>query len=209
MFSSLEWVPLLCILYITHYSAPILQSTDHSWLCPGTDGPLRETATGRKNLTEHQYRAGFSSNGGVKHSTNLNTKLALFRSDLAWRRTPAKVWKLFFVPTSSSLRNFKKWEEEKDQEERKKKTRVSKICASCLQTWEMPLSALCCLGVTQIRSGCLSRLNMDQNRQRSKRYKAGQRSAATENTENAHTVEMCMFSERTYLPSHIDQNKKQ
>lgn len=52
----------------------------------------------------------------------------------------------------------------------------------------MPLSALCCLGVMQISSGCLSRLNRDQNRRWSNRYTAGRRSAATERTENTQTV---------------------
>lgn len=68
-----------------------------------------------------------------------------------------------------------KREEKKEQTKRK--------CLSCLQTWEMPLSALCCLGVMQISSGCLSRQNRDQNRQWSNHYKAGWRSAATGKTD--------------------------
>lgn len=79
-------------LYHLHHSVSViiclsffcLQTT--AWLCPGTDGLLRGTATGSKKqkLTEHRYRAGFSSNAGVKHLTNFSTKPALFPSALAW-----------------------------------------------------------------------------------------------------------------------------
>lgn len=85
----------------------------------------------------------------------------------------------------------------------------------------MPLSALCCLGVMQISSGCLSRLNRDQNRQWSNRYKAGLRSAATEKTESAHTQTVKTYTEKCahtlgcikvytfkYLGSHIYKDKK-
>lgn len=94
-----------------------LQTT--AWLCPGTDGLVCGTAMGCKNLPEHRYRAGFSSNAEVKHLTNFSTKPALFRSVLAWTWTSAKVWKLF-VWTSKSLRNSRAREKERDQAERKK-----------------------------------------------------------------------------------------
>lgn len=88
-------------LYHLHHSVSIIICLSFfclhttAWLCPGTDGLVCGTATGSKNLTEHRYRAGFSSNAGVKHLTNFSTKPALFRSILAWTWTPAKVWKLF------------------------------------------------------------------------------------------------------------------
>lgn len=77
-FTSLRVSVIICLSFFC------LQTT--AWLCPGTDGLLRGTATGSKKqkLTEHRYRAGFSSNAGVKHLTNFSTKPALFRSALAW-----------------------------------------------------------------------------------------------------------------------------
>lgn len=85
-----ESTPLSLIILLSFFC---LQTT--AWLCPATDGLVCGTATGCKNLTEHRYRAGFSSNAEVKHLTNFSTKPALFRSVLAWTWTSAKVWKLF------------------------------------------------------------------------------------------------------------------
>lgn len=106
-------------------------------------------------------------------------------------------------------------ERERSGGKKKKKRTDKKKCPSCLQTWEMPLSALCCLGVMQISSGCLSRLNRDQNRRWSNRYTAGRRSAATERTENTHTdskicAEKCKSQIHTfkYVCSHIHKDKK-
>lgn len=73
------------------------------------------------------------------------------------------------------------WEQGSKRRNRGRKNTQKNVACRHKKT---PLSALCCLGVMQISSGCLSRLNRDQNRQRSNHYKAGRRSAATEKTEN-------------------------
>lgn len=111
--------------------------------------------------------------------------------------------------------NFLKSAEFESKGERGRSGGKKKKCPSCLQTWEMPLSALCCLGVMQISSGCLSRLNRDQNRQWSNRYKAGRRSAATEKTENTQTDSKMYAEECTQkyihfkcVCSHIHKDKK-
>lgn len=97
-------------------------------------------------------------------------------------------------------------EGERDQGKGEKKEQTKRKCLSCLQTWEMPLSALCCLGVMQITSGCLSRLNRDRNRQWSKHYKAGWRSAATEKTDNTQR-NVCLVHSWVVW-SHIYKGKK-
>lgn len=93
-------------------------------------------------------------------------------------------------------------EGERERSGGKKEKITDKISPSCLQTWETPLSAVCCLGVMQISPGCLSRLN----RRWPNRYKAGRRSAATEKTGNTETMHKIYTLKD--LHSHTDQDKK-
>lgn len=140
-----------------------LQTT--AWLCPGTDGLVCGTATGRKKSqwASAQSRLQFKCRGQT--FDKFQYKACTIPLSLSMDMN-------FCQSLETLCRNFLKsveFEHEGEMErknkkrtvlKKKKKRKKSPRCACRHEKCHYLL--LCCLGVMQINSGCLSRLNRDQ-----------------------------------------------